>query len=334
MPPKKGNSTKSKDTQPTVEDLAYHEATEEQTSKALEDNPTGVYVIKPASGSFDIPSPLCVGYLRLKNTADYWDHMKPGNAIFDSLQEFQTSNHAYGFHCSTSLSHSPKIQTPPEAGQAPKHTVQVKVKNIFQAINSEDEELQALLDTKLPLPLDTKKLTPNATTRATWSYVVQMYSNMKMVPHLFDAGQEPPAPQSPDSPAAVTRFGYSMEDWNRSYVLIRTHQKAFHNATRASTGTGTRHHKPAVIPAFITQDDTREAKPDEDVAASNMDDPKSDEQAEPGTYNPQEHESAKREALEELTGGQTKKSRTEVLDTTNPNPLNRRKLFTDNESRI
>jgi hypothetical protein len=157
---------------------------------------------------------------------------------------------------------------------------------------------------------------------------------MKMVPHLFDAGQEPPAPQSPDSPAAVTRFGYSMEDWNRSYVLIRTHQKAFHNATRASTGTGTRHHKPAVIPAFITQDDTREAKPDEDVAASNMDDPKSDEQAEPGTYNPQEHESAKREALEELTGGQTKKSRTEVLDTTNPNPLNRRKLFTDNESRI
>jgi hypothetical protein len=145
-----------------------------------------------------------------------------------------------------------------------------------------------------------------------------MYDNMKIVPHLFDAGQELSGPQNPDSPAAVTRFGYSMEDWNRFYVLIRTHQKAFHNATRASTGTGTRHHKPAVIPAFITQDDTREAELNEDVAASDMDDPKSDEQAEPGEDSPQEHESAKRKALEELTGEQTKKSRTVDLDTAKP----------------
>jgi hypothetical protein len=306
MPPKKGNPTrskKSKDTQPTelpkVEDLAHHEATETQTAKALKDNPTGVYTIEPTTGSFGTPGPLCVGYLRLTRTSEYWELMKPGNVIFDSLQQFQTSNRAYGFHCSTSLSHSPKVQTPPEAGQAPKHIIQVKVKNIFQAIDSEDEELQALLGTKLPLPSDTKKLTPKATIRATWSYVVQMYNNMKMVPYLFDAGQEPPGPQSPDSPAAVTRFGYSMEDWNRAYVLIRTHQKAFHNATRASTGTGTRHDKPAVIPAFITQDDRRKAELDEDVAASVMDDLAPDEQAEPGADNPQEHESAKRKALEE-----------------------------------
>jgi hypothetical protein len=147
-----------------------------------------------------------------------------------------------------------------------------------------------------------------------------MYKNMKMVPQLFDAGQEPPGPQSPDSPAAVIRFGYSMEDWNRSYVLIRTHQKAFHNATRANTGTGTRHDKPADISAFITQDDRRKAELDEDVAASVMNDLAPDEQAEPGADNPQEHESAKRKALEEPTGEQTKKSRTEDLDTAKPDP--------------
>jgi hypothetical protein len=131
MSPKKRNSTKSKDTQPTVEDQAHHEATEKQTAKALKDNPTGVHVIEPATGSFDSPNALCAGYLRLTRTSEYWDHMKPGTAIFDSLQEFQTSNRAYGFHCSTSLSHSPKVQIPPEAGQAPKHIIQVKVKNIF-----------------------------------------------------------------------------------------------------------------------------------------------------------------------------------------------------------
>jgi hypothetical protein len=161
-----------------------------------------------------------------------------------------------------------------------------------------------------------------------------MYKNMKIVPQLLDAGQEPPGQQSPDSPAAVTRFGYSMEDWNRSYVLIRTHQKAFHNATRASTGTGTRHDKPAVIPAFITQDDRRKAELDEDVAASVVDDLAPDEQAEPGADNPQEHESAKRKALEEPTGEQTKKSRTEDLEPAKPIPLSSRRLSTDNESKI
>jgi hypothetical protein len=147
-----------------------------------------------------------------------------------------------------------------------------------------------------------------------------MYKNMKIVPQLFDAGQEPPGPQSPDSPAAVTRFGYSMEDWNRAYVLIRIHQKAFHNATRASTGTGTRHDKPAVIPAFIAQDDRRKAEFDEDVAVNDMDDLESDEQAEPGADNLQEHEGAKRKALEEPTREQTKKSRTEELDIAKPDP--------------
>jgi hypothetical protein len=144
MPPKKAKS------KATGVQKKINEATEEHIEKALKDNPPGVYVIEHSS--LDTPSPICVGYLRLKNTTDYWELMKPGTAIFDSLQEFQTSNRAYGFHCSTSLSHSPKVQTPPEAGQAPKHIIQVKVKNIFQAINSEDEELQALLGIKLPLP--------------------------------------------------------------------------------------------------------------------------------------------------------------------------------------
>lgn len=57
---------------------------------------------------------------------------------------------------------------------------------------------------------------------------------------LFDAGPEPPGPQSPVSSAAVTKFRYSPEDCTCSYVLIRVYQKAFHNATRKK-GTGTRH---------------------------------------------------------------------------------------------
>lgn len=87
-----------------------------------------------------------------------------------------------------------------------------------------------------------------------WFYVVQVYKNMELLEHLFDAGQEPPGPQSLDSPPAITRFGYSLEDWNRSYIWIRTHQKAFHNATSASK---TRHEKPAIIPAYITEDHLR-----------------------------------------------------------------------------
>jgi hypothetical protein len=39
------------------------------------------------------------------------------------------------------------------------------------------------------------------------SCVVQMYANMEQLPHQFDAGSDPPGPQSSDSPPAVTRFG-------------------------------------------------------------------------------------------------------------------------------
>jgi hypothetical protein len=72
---------------------------------------------------------------------------------------------------------------------------------------------------------------------------------MELLQHLFNAGQEPPGPQSPDLPPAITRFGYSLENWKRSNIWIRIHQKAFHNA-RASK---TRHEKPAIDLASSTQ---------------------------------------------------------------------------------
>jgi hypothetical protein len=273
MPPRKPKGKKSQDAVsselPKVEDLVHHEATPKQLAKALKENPKGVYVIEPAATSFETPSPICVGYLRLTHTSQFWDLMESGNAIYDSLEDFQNKNRQYGFHVSTSVAKS-KQPDKDDSGEAPKHNVQVKVKDIFKAIMSQDPELESLLGSSLPLPSDTEKLTSKSTTRAVWSYVVQMYTNMETLPHLFDSNQDPPAPQSPESPEAVVRFGFSMEDWHRSYVWIRTHQKSVHNAAR-NTGTGTKHAKAAIIPAFITEDDTRGIQDEADKKTATVD---------------------------------------------------------------